>query len=129
MTMAARSQVQQRLSGIDNDDLVLLDDLLGIRDPAIAMPQIDPDARRRRLSSIVNAAALARVTPSLFVIEDVHWVDGISESMLAEFLNVVPETNRWYSSRTGRNTRAHWLMHLERRRLPWGHWTIRRWRR
>ena len=90
--MAARSQVQQRLSGIDNDDLVLLDDLLGIRDPAIAMPQIDPDARRRRLSSIVNAAALARVTPSLFVIEDVHWVDGISESMLAEFLNVVPET-------------------------------------
>ena len=90
--MAARSQVRQRLSGIDNDDLVLLDDLLGIGDPAIAMPQIDPDARRRRLSSIVNAAALARVTPSLFVIEDVHWVDGISESMLAEFLNVVPET-------------------------------------
>ena len=37
-----------------------------------------PDARRRRLSSIVNAAALARVTPSVFVIEDVHWVNRIS---------------------------------------------------
>ena len=89
---AARSQVRQRFSGIDSDDLVMLDDLLGIRAASVALPQIEPDARGRRLSRLVSAAALARTTPSLFVVEDAHWIDGVSESMLTEFLTVVPRT-------------------------------------
>ena len=60
---AARSRVRERVSGADDEDLLLLDDLLGIRDPTAAVPQIDPDARRRRLAAMVNAAALARSTP------------------------------------------------------------------
>ncbi len=36
------------------------DDLLGIADPEVALPKIDPDARRRRLTALVNAASLAR---------------------------------------------------------------------
>jgi predicted ATPase len=34
---------------------------------------------------------LARTTPALFVIEDVHWIDAASESLLADFLAVVPQ--------------------------------------
>src|SRR4051794_12695104 len=49
-------------------------------------------ARRRRLAAMVNAAALARSTPTVYAIEDAHWIDGISESMLAEFITVVPRT-------------------------------------
>ena len=41
---------------------------------------------------MVKAAALARSTPVVYVIEDAHWIDGISESMLAEFLTVIPQT-------------------------------------
>jgi predicted ATPase len=41
---------------------------------------------------MVNAAALTRSTPTVYVIEDAHWIDGISESMLADFLSVVPRT-------------------------------------
>ena len=41
---------------------------------------------------MVKAAALARTTPVVYVIEDAHWIDGISESMLAEFLTVIPQT-------------------------------------
>ena len=41
---------------------------------------------------MVKATALARKTPIVYVIEDAHWIDGISESMLAEFLSVVPQT-------------------------------------
>ena len=45
-----------------SEDLLLLDDLLGIGDPAAALPQIDPDARRRRLAAMVNAAVVGRRT-------------------------------------------------------------------
>ena len=41
---------------------------------------------------MVKAAAIARTTPTVYVIEDAHWIDEISESMLAELLTVVPRT-------------------------------------
>ena len=89
---AARTRVRARFSGAADEDLVMLEDLLGIGDPADMLPQVYPDARRRRLAAMVNAAALARRTPTVYVIEDAHWIDGISESMLADFLSVVPRT-------------------------------------
>ncbi len=90
---AARTQVRARLRDADSEDLVLLDDLLNIADPNVVPPQIDPDARRRRLTAMVNAAALARITPAVLIIEDVHWIDEISESMIAGFLSVVPRSS------------------------------------
>ena len=71
--------------------MLLLDDLLGIADPDVALPQIDPDARRRRLTALINTASLARTEPALHIIEDVHWIDVVSESMLADFLAVIPQ--------------------------------------
>ena len=76
----------------DAQDLLLLDDLLGIADPDVALPPIDPDARRRRLTALINTASLARTEPALFIIEDAHWIDAVSESMLADFLTVIPRT-------------------------------------
>ena len=69
-----------------------LDDLLGIADPNTPLPPIDPDARRRRLTALVNAASLARETAAVYVIEDAHWIDEVSESMMADFLTVIPQT-------------------------------------
>lgn len=89
---AARAQVRARFSEADDEDLLILEDLLGIGDPEATLPQIDPDARRRRLTAMVNAAALARRTPTVYVIEDAQWIDETSESMLADFLAVVPRT-------------------------------------
>jgi adenylate cyclase len=90
---AARAQVRTRLTDADPEDLWLLDDLLGIDDPDIAPPAITADARRRRLAALLNAAALSRATPALYVIEDVHWIDEVSEAMLAEFVTVVPQSH------------------------------------
>jgi class 3 adenylate cyclase len=89
---AARDQLRDRVSDADPEDLVLFDDLLGIADPDVELPKIDPDARRRRLTALVNAASLARVTPAVYVVEDAHWIDEVSESMLAEFFTVIPQT-------------------------------------
>jgi adenylate cyclase len=88
----ARALLRDTVPGADQTDRVLLEDALGIRDPADELPDIAPDARRRRLTALVNAAALARKAPCVYVIEDVHWIDPSSESLLADFLTVVHQT-------------------------------------
>ena len=88
----ARARVRARLPHADPEDLLLIDDLLGIGDPAVALPDIGPDARRRRLTALVNGAALAGREPMVVVIEDAHWIDAASESMLADFMTVIPQT-------------------------------------
>jgi hypothetical protein len=88
----ARAQVREQVPDADPQDLLLLDDLLGIADPEVPMPVIDPDARRRRLTALINAASLARREPRLFIIEDAHWIDDVSGSLIADFLTVIPQT-------------------------------------
>jgi class 3 adenylate cyclase len=88
---AARLRVRAQAPDADPEDLLLLDDLLGIAEPDVELPRIDPDARRRRLTALVNGASLARKSPALYVIEDAHWIDEVSESMLADFLTVIPQ--------------------------------------
>jgi adenylate cyclase len=79
---AARAAIRAQVPDADPEDLLLLDDLLGIHDTAVALPDITPDARRRRLTALVNATALARETPGVYVVEDAHRIDEVSESML-----------------------------------------------
>ena len=90
---AAREQVRSTFSDAGAEDLMLLYDLLGIQDAGVAMPNIEPDARRRRLTALINSMSLASTTPALYVIEDAHWIDEASESMLADFLAVIPQTH------------------------------------
>jgi len=89
---AARARVREQVPDADAQDLLLLDDLLGIADPDMPLPAIDPDARRRRLTALIITASLARTEPALYIIEDAHWIDTVSESMLADFLAVIPRT-------------------------------------
>ncbi len=88
----ARVRVRAQIPDADTEDVVLFYDLLGIADADTDLPRIDPDARRRRLTALVNAASLTRAEPALYVIEDAHWIDEVSESMLADFFAVIPHT-------------------------------------
>ncbi len=90
--LAARARIRAQFPGAEPEDVVLFDDLLGVADPEVQLPKIDPDARRRRLTALVNAASLARDSPQVYVIEDAHWIDEVSESMLADFVRVIPQT-------------------------------------
>jgi class 3 adenylate cyclase len=89
---AARAKVREQSPDADPQDLLLFDDLLGIADPNVPLPQMDLDGRRRRLTALINTRALARRQPALFIIEDAHWIDAVSESMLTDFLAVIPHT-------------------------------------
>jgi adenylate cyclase len=92
-TAAARAGVRAQFPDADPEDVLLLEDLLGIADPEVTPAKIDPDARRRRLTALVNAASLARKAPAVYVVEDLHWIDPISESFVADFVAVVPQTH------------------------------------
>jgi adenylate cyclase len=72
--------------------MLLLDDLLDISDPDVELPRIDPDARRRRMTALINTANLARTEPVVYVMEDVHWIDEVSESAMADVLAVTAQT-------------------------------------
>ncbi|RFZ16540.1 ATP-binding protein [Mycobacterium marinum] len=89
----ARVRVRSIVPDGDPQDLLLLYDLLGIADPRVELPKIAPEARRRRLAALINAVQLARAQPAVYVIEDAHWMDEASESMVAEFLTVIPQTH------------------------------------
>jgi class 3 adenylate cyclase len=89
---AARARIEsQAFAEADPEDVALFEDLLGATDPDVDLTRITPDARRRRLTALINSATLATSTPAVYLIEDAHWIDESSESMLAAFLSVVPQ--------------------------------------
>ena len=45
-----------------------------------------------RLTALVNTTLLARRAPTVYVLEDAHWIDEVSDSMLTEFFTVIPQT-------------------------------------
>jgi adenylate cyclase len=89
---SARAKLDNAVLECDEQDRLLLDDLLGIRDPATALPAVDPDARQRRLSALITRMVRQRTRPALYVVGDTQWMDPISESMLAELPAVIPKT-------------------------------------
>lgn len=86
----ARARVRAAIPQTNAEDRMLLDDLLGIRDPDVPCPDITPDARRRRLVELIKTVSLARTESTIYVIEDVQWVDTVSESLLADFAAAIP---------------------------------------
>ena len=51
---AARGLAHEQFPDASAEDLLLLDDLLGIREQAVPPPEIAPDARRRRLTALLQ---------------------------------------------------------------------------
>ena len=60
----ARQLVRAQVPDGSDEDVVLFNDLLGIGDPDTSLPTIDPDARRRRLTALINSLSLARTDPA-----------------------------------------------------------------
>jgi len=59
----------------------------------VALPNIDPDRAAAPVERADNSVSLARTEPALYIIEDAHWIDEVSESMFADFLTVIPQTH------------------------------------
>jgi adenylate cyclase len=89
----ARAKVMQRLPSsitADSHEATILFDLLGIAEPNGAPIELSLDARRRRLIDAMTEATEFRPRPTLFILEDVHWIDAASEATLVEFAANLP---------------------------------------
>jgi adenylate cyclase len=66
------------------DDLPLLFDFLGVPDPDRPVPQMSPEARQRALADVLCKLVgnPSRKKTLMLVFEDLHWVDGGSQTML-----------------------------------------------
>jgi adenylate cyclase len=84
----ARARVSSQIPEVDSEDLLLLNDLLGICDSGC--PDVNPDARRRRLVGLINTVARARPAPAIYIVDDAQWIDSVSEALLAGFAAAVP---------------------------------------
>jgi adenylate cyclase len=89
---SARETARAQTADADEQDLLLLNELLGIRDPEVVVPGVDPDARRRRLTALITCIVRQRLRPALYILEHAHWCDAVSQSMLADIATVLPRT-------------------------------------
>ena len=87
---------QARNPGVDSDDLLLLEDLLGIADPDVELPRIDAEARRRRLTALVNCRLADPGSAGRLRRRGCALDRRGQRSMIADFLAVIPGRDRWY---------------------------------
>ena len=73
----------------DSEDVELLEELFGTG-AGPAQPSQSADARRRRLARMLAAELTQPDTATVFIIEDAHWIDAVSEALLAEVCSLAP---------------------------------------
>ncbi|RYF04467.1 MAG: adenylate/guanylate cyclase domain-containing protein, partial [Oxalobacteraceae bacterium] len=87
---AARRQIMRRLKGfvaVSSQDLSVLYDFLGIPDDAVQL-SISPTARREQLLVIIRSIiTYFGHTRSVVILEDVQWLDEVSETFIAALLD------------------------------------------
>jgi adenylate cyclase len=98
MTAAtARRQIEEKLLALDPsfaDDLPFLADFLGLPVPELEGQNIDPQARRGRLLSVVQGLVKAAgPRTSVIVFEDLHWLDQPSQDFLETIVKSASGTN------------------------------------
>lgn len=82
----------QRPHAAEPGDVELLEELFGVR-TGPTNPTLSADARRRRLAQMLAAELIHAGAPTVFVIEDAHWIDAVSEALLVEVCALVPEAS------------------------------------
>ncbi len=76
------------------DELPLVFDFLGVPDPDRPVAQMSPEARARALGKVVCRliSAPARRHTVVLVVEDLHWMDEGSNTMLSEMIDSIAGT-------------------------------------
>ena len=93
----ARDKVAKWLANVDSEltsELPLMLDFLGVGGTVAQRPKIDPTANRERLNSLfrrlVRIAGAER--PRVFLLEDLHWIDSGSESLIEVMVEALQAT-------------------------------------
>jgi class 3 adenylate cyclase len=89
----ARSKIASRIELAVPEligDVPVLADFLGIRDTKVAPTTLDPKVRHARLINLVSSLVRDGTrTPSVIIIEDIHWLDEASIEFVSALVDVV----------------------------------------
>jgi adenylate cyclase len=119
----ARGKVEGRLSLIEEssgETLALLLDFLGVADPKHTLPQLDPEARQRRLFAAFNliAQVRSRHRPGVVLVENLQWLDPGSEAFLENVVEGLPGGRLMLLMNFRPEYQAQWLPTSRWRHLP-----------
>jgi adenylate cyclase len=91
--------------------LPLLFEFLGVADREAPPPELDPEARHRRLIEVVMrlVRARGRQEPAVFLFEDLHWIDPGSEAFLERLAEIAEETRTLVLVNFRPEYRADWM--------------------
>jgi adenylate cyclase len=91
----ARQKIASRIEAIVpnmRSEVALLADFLGVTDSGTPLT-LDPPTKRARLLNFVRALVRDGVrTPTIIIIEDVHWLDEASNEVIATLVDVAPKS-------------------------------------
>jgi class 3 adenylate cyclase/tetratricopeptide (TPR) repeat protein len=123
--VAARQKIAGSLLLLDEgfrDDLALVFDFLGVPDPDLPYPQVDPEARTARLYGILGHLIRARSGrgPALILIEDLQWLDEGSLAFIEHLVEAVPETRTMLVVNHRPAFRPSWTVHAAYRQISLG---------
>jgi len=95
--VAARQKIAGSLLLLDErfrESLPLVFDFLGVPDPDLPHPQLDPATRLDKLYGLLGHLIRVRSDrgPALVLLEDLQWFDEGSEAFLPHLVEAVPET-------------------------------------
>jgi class 3 adenylate cyclase/tetratricopeptide (TPR) repeat protein len=109
----ARNKVAGALALLDAkllSALPLVLDLLGVPGPGTPAAHLDPDARQQQILAVLPRLLLdTTVGPTILLLEDLHWLDGGSEALLAALVDAVPESNTLLLVNFRPEYRAKWM--------------------
>ena len=89
----ARSKIASRIEATVPeliDDVSILADFLGIRDAKSPALMLDPKTRHARLINLVSSLVRDGTrTPSVIIIEDIHWLDEASVEFVSALVDII----------------------------------------
>jgi class 3 adenylate cyclase/tetratricopeptide (TPR) repeat protein len=93
--VAARQKIAGSLLLLDEsfrESLPLVFDFLGVPDPDLPYPQVDPDARLAKLHSLMRHLITSRSDrgPAVVLVEDLQWLDAGSDTFIGHLVDAVP---------------------------------------
>ncbi|MBI4518718.1 MAG: AAA family ATPase [Deltaproteobacteria bacterium] len=120
---AAREKVAGRLVLLDDalrDDLPLVFDMLGFPDPERPAPRMDPEARERAQAGLLRRImqARSRREPAVILLDDLHWIDHASASVLEVLVEATAGTRSLLLLNFRPEFHAAWMQRSYYQQLP-----------
>jgi len=100
--------------------LPIVFDFFGAPDPENPAPRMDPEARQRQLFGVLRRLSQRDTTRGsiVFLIEDLHWIDGASEAWLEQWVDAMAGTMHLLIVNFRPEYRAEWMQKSWYHQLP-----------